>query len=303
MARQLDRVNLFLERMSRRRRVIATPEGVELEVLLANAGERLTAFGIDMFFWLAATLLLYLILVLMLIGHLGFMLGLSVISFLAFLLRNLYFIAFEHRSNGRTPGKRIAGLRVIDRRGGPLTAGAVFSRNLTREVEVFLPLGAYFVLKANGGSLGFWAGLAYLGWMVLLSALPLFTRDRQRAGDLIGGTLVIHVPKRSLLAELTEGERRFDFSRKQLDVYGAFELQVLEEVLRRPNSAETDAVMSDICRKVIRKIGWTGKLKSNWTGKVPPEEGRAFLTAFYTAQRAHLEREQLFGRPRPEKSA
>ena len=117
MARQLDRVNLFLDGMSRRRRLITTPEGVELEILLANHGERLTAFMLDFFFWLLATILLYLMLILMLVGHLNFVVGMTVIAFLSFLLRNLYFIAFEYRTNGRTPGKRIAGLRVIDQRG------------------------------------------------------------------------------------------------------------------------------------------------------------------------------------------
>ena len=293
MARQLDRINLFLEGMSRRRRQIVTPEGVELEVLLANAGERLTAFGIDFLFWLMATILLYLSLILMVIGHVNFMVGLTVITFLSFLLRNLYFIAFEYRSNGSTPGKRIVGLRVIDRQGGPLTAGAVFGRNLTREVEIFLPMGAYFALRSGGGGAGFWTGLAYFGWMILLTALPLFNRDRQRAGDMIGGTLVISVPKRSLLAELTEAGQRFEFSRKQLGIYGAFELQVLEEVLRRPGSEETDRVLDDICDKIAAKIDWTTRIKRR--------ENRDFLTAFYTAQRAHLEREQLFGRHRPDK--
>ena len=114
---------------------------------------------------------------------------------------------------------------------------------------------------------------------------------------MIGGTLVISVPKRSLLAELSSEEdgQRFEFSRKQLEIYGAFELQVLEEVLRRPDSEETARVLDDICDKIKDKIGWTGKVRRR--------EIRAFLTAFYTAERAHLEREQLFGRHRPDKSA
>jgi len=297
MARQLDRINLFLEGMSRRRRLITTPEGVELEVLLATGGERLSAFAIDFIFWLLATILLYLLLIPLLIGHVPSAIGTTVIAFLSFLLRNLYFIAFEHRTNGRTPGKRITGLRVIDRRGAPLSAGALFARNLTREVEIFLPLGAYFTLRASGAGHGFWTGLAYFGWISLLAALPLFNRDRQRAGDMIGGTLVISVPKRKLLAELTSDEEspHFEFSRKQLEIYGAFELQVLEEVLRRPDLEDTDRVLDDICEKIARKIGWTGKIKRR--------QNRDFLTAFYTAQRAHLEREQLHGRHRSDKTA
>ena len=41
-----------------------------------------------------------------------------------------------------TIGKRTAGIRVIARDGGPLGAGAVFARNLTRDLEFFLPLTA-----------------------------------------------------------------------------------------------------------------------------------------------------------------
>ena len=48
-------------------------------------------------------------------------------------------------------------------------------------------------------------------------------------------------------------------------------------------------------KKIVDKIGWTGKIRRRRT--------RDFLTAFYTAQRAHLEREQLYGRHRPDKSA
>ena len=56
-------------------------------------------------------------------------------------MRNLYFIHFELSWHGATPGKRIVGIRVVDRRGGPLLPAAVIARNLTREIEIFIPLG------------------------------------------------------------------------------------------------------------------------------------------------------------------
>ena len=72
----------------------------------------------------------------------GWLLGaLFVISFL---LRSFYFTFFELRWKGATPGKRSLGLRVIDAHGGALSSDAVLVRNLTREVEVFLPLAALF---------------------------------------------------------------------------------------------------------------------------------------------------------------
>jgi uncharacterized RDD family membrane protein YckC len=294
MAQRLDRINRFLDGVKRNRREIISPEGIVLEVDVANNGERLTAFIIDFLFWMLATALLFLVLALLVVEHMSGAVAGTIIFFIAFLLRNLYFIHFELTSQGSTPGKRIANLRVIDRGGGPLFPGAIVARNLTREVEIFLPLGLFFSLPRVATGLDFWVAAAYLGWIVLISALPFFNRDHLRAGDLIAGTMVISIPRRHLLAELVETEVKYVFTRSQLDVYGAFELLVLEELLRRPASADTSNVQQQVCRKICGKIGWTDP--------VPPSETASFLKAFYTAERAHLEREQLFGHFRADKS-
>jgi hypothetical protein len=183
---------------------------------------------------------------------------------------------------------------VIDRNGGPLLPGAIVARNMTREVEIFLPLGLFFSLPKMDTGANFWIAAAYLGWIVLISALPLFNRDHLRAGDLIAGTMVISVPRRHLLSDLVETQTKYSFTRAQLGAYGAFELQVLEELLRRPPSLETSRTQEDVCGKICRKIGWTDP--------VPWEETLTFLTAFYTAERAHLERDQLFGHYRADKT-
>jgi uncharacterized RDD family membrane protein YckC len=294
MAQRLDRINQFLDGVNRNRREIISPEGIVLEVDVANNGERLTAFVLDFLFWMLATVLLYLMLALLVVEHVSGAVAATIIFFIAFLLRNLYFIHFELASNGSTPGKRIANLRVIDRGGGPLFPGAIVARNLTREVEIFLPLGLFFSLPRVSTGSDFWFAAACLGWIVLISALPFFNRDHLRAGDLIAGTMVISVPRRHLLAELVEAETRYAFSRNQLDVYGAFELQVLEELLRRPPSLDTSHVQQQVCSRICGKIGWTDP--------VPSSETTEFLRAFYTAERAHLEREQLFGHFRADKT-
>src|SRR5262249_10177072 len=138
---------------------------------------------------------------------------------------------------GATPGKRIVGVRVIDREGGPLLPGAVIARNLTREIEFFLPLGLLTPagMALVGGSP--WFALALGLWMLLFTLLPLFNRDRLRAGDMIAGTMVVAMPRRLLLEDLAERKARFVFAEAQLKAYGAFELQVLEEVLRRTGGA------------------------------------------------------------------
>jgi uncharacterized RDD family membrane protein YckC len=282
-----DRTARFLDPLARRRREIVTPEGVVLHVELAEYGERVSAFLLDVVFLLGANILLFLLLFL-LGGHsVNARVLWQVALFAIFLMRNLYFIHFELAWQGVTPGKRIVGLRVIDRRGGPLLPTAVIARNLTRELEAFMPLQA--VLSIGGVGPGVWERLALVLWLVLLALLPFFNRDRLRGGDFLAGTMVIAMPKRRLLDDLVEGAVDQSFTERELRAYGAFELQVLEELLRRPENADTAALRRDVCERIRRKIGWTAP--------VPPQETAAFLQRFYAAQRAFLEREQLYGRP------
>lgn len=294
MAQRLERINRFLEGVERNHREITSPEGIVLEVEVANNGERLVAFVIDFVFWMLGTALLYLMLTLLVVERMSGEIAQTVIFFIAFLLRNLYFIHFELASQGATPGKRIANLRVIDRGGGPLFPGAIIARNLTREVEIFVPLGLFLSLPPVATGVDFLIAAAHLGWVGLISALPFFNRDHLRAGDLIAGTMVISLPRRSLLADLVAADVNYVFTRAQLDVYGAFELQVLEELLRRPPSPDTSNVQQQVCGKICRKIGWPDP--------VPPSDVAEFLKAFYTAERAHLEREQLHGHFRADKT-
>ena len=272
----------------RNRRMLLTPEGVELAVDVADPGERLAAFVLDFFIWFCATLALYVLIVVLFLSGFAGATAVTLILFTGFVVRNLYFIYFELLWRGATPGKRICGLRVIDRRGGPLESGAIVARNLTREVEIFLPAGV--LLTAGAGAI---EGTALAAWLLLFTALPLFNRDRLRAGDLIAGTMVIAIPKRLLLADLVGAPAAFAYTPQQLGVYGVFELQVLEELLRRPAGPETELLMADVCGKIAARIGWPEP--------VPPAAARAFLDAFYAAERAHLERGRLFGKARADK--
>jgi hypothetical protein len=90
-----------------------------------------------------------------------------------------------------------------------------------------------------------------------------------------------------------ESAAHYAFTEKQLRAYGAFELQVLEELLRRPAGADTNRLLREVADKICRRI--------EWTAPVPDADIRVFLREFYTAERAFLEREQLFGKPRADK--
>ncbi len=290
----------------RRLRRIATPEGVELIVELGDKGTRAGAFLLDMIFIGLAMLVVFL-------GSLGLIFlfkgwGLALGMLVFFLVRFFYFSFFELRWRGTTPGKRLLGLRVIDRAGGPLRAESVVVRNLMREIEVFLPLSV--LLAQSFTTVSAIMQLLLVVWTGIFLLMPLFNRDNLRLGDIVAGTMVITMPKAALLPDLVGAappvplpdapaarpspvaESPYRFSDAQLDIYGIFELQTLEKVLRQEKN--NDGVRGQIAERIRRKIGWVGE--------VPPAETDKFLAAFYAAQRARLERKMLFGIRRKDKN-
>ena len=287
-----ERTSEFFEGTTRARREIITPEGVAVPVDLAEHGARAVAFAIDLFIWLL-TLIVVVILLFSIAGisTTAGKIAVSIALFFAFLVRNAYFVFFEMAWRGQTPGKRLTGLRVIDASGGPLQPSAVVARNLTREIEMFIPIG--ILLTWGKGGTTDWEQLLIAGWLLFFIALPLINRNRMRGGDMIAGTMVISLPKLVLSSELAEKAAQFVFSEQQLQAYGAFELQVLEELLRHPDRSDTARILAEVRDKICRKIGWTTP--------VPANETLRFLREFYTAERAYLERAQLYGKARADK--
>ena len=110
---------------------------------------------------------------------------------------------------------------------------------------------------------------------------------------MIGGTIVIAVPKRVLLDELVAERQTFAFTDEQLQRYGILELHVLEDVLRRTGDSGGGELVRDIARKIRRKIGWTGAVSDDDAG--------TFLRDFYAAQRAFLELRKHLGEERADK--
>ncbi len=275
-------------------RQLVTPEGVPLNLRLGSAGSRAGAFLIDAIIMLAVVIGASLLILALAIGGPRGAASLYAVVWLLgfFLLRNFYFVLFEAGKRAATPGKRLMKLRVVSRDGGRLTGSAVLARNLLREIEVFLPLFFLAFAFAEGMATAWTATLA-LGWASLLAFLPLFNRDRLRAGDLIAGTWVVEREVRKLgddlliqTAHAQDQARIAPFTAAELDAYGAFELQRLEEVLRRNDRADLYAVATAIRRKLGRH-----------------EEGYdlAFLEAYYAALRHHLERKLLFGQRKRDK--
>ena len=119
-----ERTSQFLEGARRERRQIITPEGVPLSVELADHGERLTAIAIDLFFWLVLTIAVYIPIVAAIGVGMGTLIAISIGLFIAFLVRNLYFVFFELAWRGATPGKRMRrAARDRPRRGAAVAVG------------------------------------------------------------------------------------------------------------------------------------------------------------------------------------
>lgn len=282
-------------RNARRERALVTPEGVPLRFELGGAGDRAAAFLID-----AAIILGVLLALIFAVGAVfvrggkdagEFSLSIFLLSFFA--LRSFWWAGWELTPRAATPGKRLLKLRVAARDGGRLTAGAVFARNATRELEIFLPLS---FLGARTETVDAWTALAGFAWSALFLFFPLLNRDRLRAGDLLAGTWVVKAPRRRLLPDLAaepallgRGARpAFDFTPEQADAYGVKELHVLEEVLRL-KQAKT---VAEVAGRIRGKIGWRAG---------PGERDEDFLEAYYAALRRRLEARLLFGHRRRDK--
>jgi uncharacterized RDD family membrane protein YckC len=297
---------------------VVTPEGLALPFEVAPVGDRLSAFLIDLLVILAATVGAWVLARLaVLIGMPA--LGTSFFVVVGFLLWNFYFVYFEVRWGGVTFGKRRAGLRVISRDGGPLTAEAIIARNLMRNLEFNLPVAVLLVPEQMLPEAPSWGWLLAAAWLFVFALMPLFNQDRLRCGDLVAGTMVVKMPAAVLLADLADrGEARaerparrpaarwmapaasegpfaaapaveaYPFTRQQLDIYGIHELQVLEDLLRRDDLGTLDRrVLDEVGEKIKAKIGWP---RERWN-----DSSRPFLDAFYRAQRALLEQKMLFG--------
>lgn len=278
---------------TRRVRMLVTPEGVPLPLELGDFGQRAGAFLLDALILVGSIVAVTLFLFFAaksVPGRASGRVAVLLWTIGLFLLRNFYFTWFEARPRGATPGKRMLGLRVIARHGGRLTLDAVIARNALREVEIFMPI---MLLLASLGTQGWqtWIMLCGLGWTAIFLFMPLMNRDRLRAGDLLAGTWVIRVPKRPLLPELSASAADESFTDAELDAYGVYELEALEQVIRQAQTTAIATVTVTICQRLDRR---------HWSDDGGPRD-RAFLQAYYAALRGRLEQKLLYGKRRADK--
>jgi len=203
-------------------RTIATPEGVELRLPLGGVGSRSSAGLID-FAIQGALLIAVSGLAALTLGTTAATIVSSLGLFFAFVV---YDVLFEVRAAGRTPGKRVLGLRVVMADGAPVGLRASAVRNTIRLVE----------------------GVAtfYVPAMVAI----LVTSNNQRLGDLAAGTVVTREAVADAGAEAA-GERELPERLRGWDVSAVTpqELAVVRSFLARRSGFEPGA-RADIARKL-----------------------------------------------------
>jgi uncharacterized RDD family membrane protein YckC len=198
---------------------LETPERVAVTLELAGIGAR----G---FAWLADALCIFLIGVtaLLLYSISGDLIrDVQALSFAGQLLALVsvlmaswgWDLAWETLGGGRTPGKRLAGIRVVRADGGPPGLSESLVRNLLRALEVPLGYAPGILAVALGGR-------------------------RQRLGDLVAGTLVVC-------------QGRFDLSR--YDVHDPAARRRFPQLRGRARAALDTAGFERLCDLLRRRAG------------------------------------------------
>ena len=211
--------------------VVDSVTGIDVSLPVAGPGARAYAFLVDWhirlilaFSWFAIGALLY-------NGRLSLAPPLTnearwfgAVVAPALAIYFLYHYVLELAMRGSTPGKRMAGVRLVARDGGTPSAGALLTRNVFRLIDS-LPL-CYGV--------------------GLISVV--LTRDHLRIGDMAAGTLLVfeHAEARLPGSAGTAGQ-----GTGRLDAAGA---EIVAELLERWSMLNPEARLR-LARKVLERYG------------------------------------------------
>jgi uncharacterized RDD family membrane protein YckC len=151
---------------------IDTPELVAIELPLAGIGSRFIAILVDYLIWGSVFLVFFLLALIVIpamniFGRISANWAIGIALLIVFVMHWGYFALFEAFGNGRTPGKRVAKIRVIHQSGRGINFVEALARNLVRYVD---SLPSFYAV----------------GIVVIF-----LSRRNQRLGDMVAGTLVI----------------------------------------------------------------------------------------------------------------
>ncbi|HYK53540.1 MAG TPA: RDD family protein [Candidatus Eremiobacteraceae bacterium] len=226
---------------------VRTPESIAFYYELAGLGSRFLAVAIDLLLQTLAVLAVYLLMVWAEPGTTAIAksLGLrdetisaietGIVIFVVFVIYFGYFVAFETAWNGRTPGKRAIGIRVVRDGGYPITFMDAVIRNLIRVGE---------------------AALGYLPSMISAIISP----QNKRLGDIAAGTIVVRDrafdvidPSKWATTDAPESETLPGFDRITDDELALAERYVARSHMLDPHAAQ--AAASRIASSIRPKLG------------------------------------------------
>jgi len=196
------------------RLTIQTPEQITMELAPAGIGSRFLALALDTVIQGVLYVAIILVAAFMLPAVKvawapGRSWGPAIAILLVFCIYWGYFAAFEVLWHGQTPGKRVAGIRVVKDSGRPITAIEGIGRNLMRAVDGFF-------LYAPG----------------VISIM--LSRQNKRLGDYVAGTIVIHdKPTAEIKPDWTFAKPREAVVRPELAAVSEQDLIVIETFLHR----------------------------------------------------------------------
>jgi uncharacterized RDD family membrane protein YckC len=228
---------------------IVTPENIRVTYQLAGFASRFMAILVDLLIQFALVMLVAMLA--RLVGGAEALRGIGIGSLLSalgiiaiFLIMFAYALFFEAFWGGRTPGKRLFGLRVIREGGYPVTFIASATRNILRFAD-------YGVFPFSGAPV-FLFGLPGL--------IAIFLSPRyKRIGDYAAGTLVIVEQKntpfgrRSSDAALSPAAAAFLPYLRNLDRLTRDEYRVLRRFVARRNDLEIP-IQAALAEKIARRI-------------------------------------------------
>jgi uncharacterized membrane protein SpoIIM required for sporulation/uncharacterized RDD family membrane protein YckC len=211
---------------------VPSATGVDASIVLAGPGARAMAFLVDFLLRTALSVMYMFVASLILLGNMSFNMGpddttvWALVGVLpAMIIYFLYHVILEPLMSGRTPGKRMAGLRVLSLEGRVPTTGALIIRNVFRLIDS-MPVG-YVV------------GLLFV----------FFGKRHLRLGDLAAGT-VLAVERAPFLEKLAQ-------DRQSPDQHAAWHgVRQRAAALKRGAGSNVDdalAVVSDY-RRAAREI-------------------------------------------------
>ncbi|GIN90940.1 transporter [Siminovitchia terrae] len=235
---------------------VKTPEFVSIQFQLAGLGSRMAAYMLD---WLILGVMNVIIIIIPLILFIDgnplyddlTSIVMAILIIALFVLNWGYFIFMEFYFGGKTIGKRVLGIRVIQDNGHSLTLLSSFIRNFMRIVDS-LPAG-------------------YLTGLLMIFFHP----KHKRVGDLVAGTMVVHERKAKRLGKLTPVEKEIqrrglskhdilveEFSIRALNAQDWNLIRTYSQRLLQLPMEERHDLTNQVAEILFPKIGWDTKGKS-----------------------------------------